>query len=321
MRVSGKIWDSKSSGAVHIIVRFGIALFALGIMLVLAFLGSESISEYARDGLSLSVKCVIPSVFPFLILSDLYVAYGMPEEIKPLAAFISKLIKIPKIALRPIICGWLCGFPVGMKITSELYSSGCLSRRDAERICAVSNTPSPAFVIGAVGCGMWGSSTLGIIMLICVLTSSVITGCIFRKCGSTENRSLNVASSFDFVESVKSAGVNSVTISSFIIIFSVITGLVGDLALPSIFLGIISAILELTNACRFLSADIGISDAISFMLTGLSLGFGGASVAMQSYIFIRNSDLRISRYLGLKLINGCICAVISLVGFCVYKSL
>ena len=71
---ASKLLKGKTKRAVAI--RAIGAILSLTIILILAFIGAEGISEYAREGLYLSVRCVIPSVLPFLIVSDLYLCYG-----------------------------------------------------------------------------------------------------------------------------------------------------------------------------------------------------------------------------------------------------
>lgn len=310
---ASKLLKGKTKRAVAI--RAIGAILSLTIILILAFIGAEGISEYAREGLYLSVRCVIPSMLPFLIVSDLYLCYGYPERITPLAKFMSLISGAPKIALRPIACGWLCGFPIGMKITCELYRAGVLSRREAERISAISNTPSPAFVISAVGLGMYGSRWHGIILFVCVLLSSIMFSLITRKRDRTAVSSFIFEQSYDFISSVKQAGLNCISVSSFIIIFSVVTGLIESVLGSELFSGLFACILEVTNATRILTLSACFDGALGFSLSAFALGFGGLSVTMQSAIFTKNTDLKLRIYIVYKLAIGVLSALLALCSY------
>ena len=194
------------------------------------FLSSETVN-YVKEGMNLAISCVIPSSFPFMVISDMYVAYGKPENILVLRKSLCKLLSFSPKGLAPLICGNIGGFPIGAKMVSDLYSSGSLSRNEAERLLPLCNNPSCAFIIGGVGLGIYGDARLGFLLLSAVYTSTLICGMITRS-NCTENvfTKDNMKQNYIFVESVKRAGINSVSIISFISIFSVLTGIVKNLA-------------------------------------------------------------------------------------------
>ena len=69
-----------------------------GIMCAVVFMTaiylSDDLGGYVEDALLLSVKVIIPSVFPFLILTDLISPYLRFEAIGPLSRLFERTFKI-----------------------------------------------------------------------------------------------------------------------------------------------------------------------------------------------------------------------------------
>ena len=284
----------------------------LSVMIFYSAIFSSEASGYMLDGMSLAIKCVIPSSFPFMVLSDIYVSYGKPESIYLLSSFLSSILGVPKAALAAFICGNIGGFPIGAKMVSDAYREGRISRSEAERILPLCNNPSCAFIIGAVGMGMYGDIKLGILLTVSVFASTLICGMATRtpKC-KTDFSDYITRQSYSFVNSVKAAGASSVNIISFISIFCVALGIIKKRVKYAPILYIIYAFSEVSNAVKSFSELHNISPILSIALSAFSLGFGGACVAMQSTSFTTSCGLKMRRYYSLKFLQGIISSALS----------
>ncbi len=291
------------------------AICAIGLLICAVMIGvvlPEEMTEYVKTGAELAVRCVLPSSFPFMIFSDIYVHYGSPERLRVISCVLSHTLGISRRSVGAVIAGGLCGFPIGAKITAELYLCGAISRSEAERVMALSSNPSCAFTVGAVGLGMYGDLRIGIILLASVYTSTVIGGLVTKSnCDKTDFSNDIIQQRYNFVSSVKSAGSSAVSMISFISIFSVIVGLIKNhiKILPIQYA--MCALAEVTNAVKMFSSLSVFYPALGISLCGFSLGFGGLSVMMQSAVFTENTDLRLKKYISIKLLIGLICAAIS----------
>ena len=108
----------------------------------LLFLLSEPAvaAEGARFGLMLWADRLLPSLLPFMILTQLLIRSGY------LDAITKKLsISYPHFVL---FAGTLFGFPMGCKLTVDLYERGNLTTEEASLLFIISNQMSPAFVGG-----------------------------------------------------------------------------------------------------------------------------------------------------------------------------
>ncbi len=292
------------------------ALLMLAGIIYAAVFASRDMSEFVLDGIKLAVKCVIPSSFPFMIISDIYAHYGHPERIGILSDTVTWLLGVPRSAVSPFIIGNASGFPIGAKSTADLYREGCLEKRDAERLLALSSNPSPAFVIGAVGLGMYGDMRYGLLLLFSLYIGTLVCGIITRGKQNTIDLSSNkIGQKYNFVASVKNAGLNSLSLIAFISCFSAGFGIVKKYLKNELLIGIISALSEVTNAVRGFALLGHESMLQSIIFSGFSLGFGGLCVMMQSAVFTSGTDLSFKPYIKLKLLHGLITATVAAVGY------
>ena len=161
--------------AKHIVIYI---LSAAGLALVVC--GAGTSMEAAKSALVLCAQTVIPSLFPFFVISSFMVNTGFVSCAGKIAAPISRrLFKVSGSGAVVFVMGILCGYPTGAKMVSELYENKEISRNEAMRLLPFCNNSGPLFVIGAVGAGMLGSTRLGVTLYAVHVVSAVLTGIFF----------------------------------------------------------------------------------------------------------------------------------------------
>ena len=290
-------------------VSFVSVLCILLMPLMLFF--SNSIKQGASLGLDLSLGTIIPTLFPFFILSDLWVSYATINGGIISKAY-SRLFGVSSSTLPAYLLGSLCGFPLGIKAAVSLYDSGLISKDELERLSGFANNPSAAFVISGIGAGLYKDIWIGVRLYLAVLFSSLFVGLLFRL---KENNSTNIEvisrQSFDLVKSIQSAGVSSLSVCCYIVFFSSVIGLLAEIIKNPLILAIASSFLEITNAS---SLSVGLTTSypsVNYLITAFSLGFSGLSVHMQIFALLPAETSK-SRYLLMKLIQGILCSIITL---------
>ena len=96
--------------------------------------------KYVSRGLTLCTTAVIPTLFPFMALSELLVRTGGGE-------LMGRLLRRPMHALFGLsgagscayLLGAVCGFPVGTRAAVMLYDRGLMTRRETERLVTFCN--------------------------------------------------------------------------------------------------------------------------------------------------------------------------------------
>ena len=278
-----------------------------------AFKISGGISESVTEGMRFAVFTVIPSAFPFMIVSDLYTVYGYPEKLWGISRIFTRLFGIPKCGIRALIAGNVSGFPIGAKIASELYTGGGIDKENAEKLCAYSNNPSIPFTVGAIGLGLYGNGDVGVLLLISTYLSCLMTGLIFKnnKVQKTENGRY-IPGDFDLVSSIKAAGLSSLNILFFVTAFFALLGVIKTFTDNEGILILSSLFIEITSGVNTVARS-HLPEAVKLSLTAFALGFGSISVMMQSSFFMKNAGLRLRSYLKIKIVQGLFSSIICLV--------
>lgn len=106
---------------------------------------------YASIGLDLWFNKMVPTLFPFMILSGIMVRMHLTSAFsKLLYPVIKPLYRISENACYAMIIGYLCGFPMGAKTISDLLKREMLPVREAEFLLAFCNNIGPVYFAGYV---------------------------------------------------------------------------------------------------------------------------------------------------------------------------
>lgn len=297
--------------AVEIISLFTcLSLLVLALFLSLFF--SDEISHATLSGLKLCSSVIIPSVFPFMIVADFLLYSVNFDTLSILGRAFERIFKVTRKALPAFALGVLCGFPLGVKCASELYLDGEISKEEAERLIGFCNNTGPAFLISGVGAGLRKSATDGLILYLCMLISAVLVGFLFSlgkpSPKLTENRARG--RSFSLVRSISQAGLNTLTVCSFLTFFASICGLLRKLLTQSYPYLVLICILEVGNATSILSKTPLLSSDLSLILSAFAVSFSGLSVHLQAMSFLSSTDIRVGKYYIMKLCQGVLAALL-----------
>lgn len=259
-----------------------------------------------QEGLRLCAENVIPSLFPHLILSELFVSnLSFSDRDSFFSRLFSRLFRLPSAAAPVMLIGGICGFPIGARLSSKLYNEGILDRKQAELLCAYANNTGPAFVISGVGAALFGSLKLGFLFFLSQILSSVfllILSSGFRQKLKKSTAKCLSCRPTSFVEAVRASCFAMLHICGFVLFFSLVTG-VFCRAFSSYSI-LFSSFFEVTNACKY-AARLAVSrpEAAHFF-AAFSIAFGGLSAGMQSALCMKENALSFAFYLPRKFLQG-----------------
>ena len=133
------------------------------------------------DGLKLCGNVILPSLFPFFVLSSLVVELGLSRYLGRLfQPVMAPLFRVNGACASAVALGFVGGYPVGARTAIQLYQSGQCSRTEAERLLAFCNNSGPAFILGVVGTGVFASSRVGVLLYLAHAAASCCVGLLFR---------------------------------------------------------------------------------------------------------------------------------------------
>ena len=167
----------------NLVYNSTLGLFTVIIFICLFAKSSECVNG-VKEGIMLCVNSIIPTLFPFMIVSRFIVNSGLGDFFGSFFTKITqKLFKLPGICSFVIIMSMIGGFPVGAKMTCDLLESGKINENEAQRLNLFCINAGPAFVIGTVGEIFAKSRRLGVLLFVCCVSSSLLVGIMSRTKG------------------------------------------------------------------------------------------------------------------------------------------
>ena len=309
----------------------------VGLTLLLATAGlvaapGEAIAG-AKDGLTLCFNVIVPSLFPFFVLSSLVVDLGLAAYLgQALEGLMRPLFRVSGSCAAALALGFIGGYPVGARTALQLYQQGLCTKAEAERLLAFCNNSGPAFILGVVGAGIFGDSRVGLLLYLTHALASLLVGLLFRFYGGSERKRPPKAQSKPiqavtipaaFTGAVTRSLQSTLNICAFVVFFSVVLqlmsayGLFAGLAQLLALAGfqaewarrLVAGLLELSSGVSSLRGSTQLAGRVS--MAAFMLGWAGLSVHCQVLSFLVDSGLSAKTYLAGKLCHGFIAAALT----------
>ncbi|MFI3211861.1 MAG: hypothetical protein R3Y24_00825 [Eubacteriales bacterium] len=125
-------------------------LFLCGFLIII-LINSQIAIAFASNGLYLWFQNMIPTLFPFMILSAVLLrtnlSYKVAALLKPI---LFPVYRLSNDCIYCMVIGFLCGFPMGAKIIAESYHLHKISKKEAQLLLAFCNNIGPTFILGFI---------------------------------------------------------------------------------------------------------------------------------------------------------------------------
>ncbi len=288
--------------------KYSVFYISSTVFLIL-ILDARTVLAGAKDGISLCLQTVIPSLFPFFILSNIITGNISGAPLRILSP-IGRLCRIPKGSEIFLLLGFLGGYPVGAKSVSDAYRDKKLSQQDAERMLGFCNNPGPAFIFGMVAT-LFHTYSIAWILWAINITSALFTAILLPGKSNSEYRTDN-HNQIKITEALNKSVQIIANVCAWVIVFRIIIAICKRYflyLLPTQGQVTMIGILELSNGCFFLSSIS--TEAERFLLCCIFLTFGGFCVTMQTASQL--NGLRLGIYLRTKALQTIISALLALI--------
>jgi sporulation integral membrane protein YlbJ len=156
------------------------AFGALLIVLLMTIFPTETLHSSLR-GLSIWWQVLFPALFPFFVISELLLGIGIVHFFgKLLDPLMRPLFRLPGIGGFVITMGYISGYPVGARLTAQLWEQRLVNRAEGERLVAFTTTSDPIFLIGAVSIGFFQNVALAPVLAAAHYGGGLIIGLLMR---------------------------------------------------------------------------------------------------------------------------------------------
>ena len=297
-------------------------ILVLVITTFLFLIYSNEVMDTVTFSISIWKDNLLPSLFPFFIISELLIHYGFIELLSDLLhKIMNHLFHLSGEASFVIIGSLISGFPSSSKYINELLEKKKISIKDAEYLLKFNHFSNPLFVIGTIGVLLLNNRKIGLLILLVHIITNFLIAIIFRPKESIN--SYNNTSFFSGINKMNkkridnnSSFVTILTNSIFktfktlllllgIITFFLIINTLIKQILPTneLISSIISGLLEMTGGIRNVSS-LNIPINIKASIITFFISFGGFSIHMQVMSILSNTKVRYFPYFISRLLHG-----------------
>ena len=292
-------------------------------MLVLLLAKPDWAFTGAKNGLVLWGMVVLPTLMPFMLCSQAVAGLGaVPLFMKPFRPFFTHILHLSDQGGYVFFSGLLCGYPMGAKTCRDFLEKGWIEEAEARFLLAISNHPSPMFLLGYVMNQIGSVSGLPykvpswqllVSLYLPILPIAALADRIYRRnkedfmpaCSKKPEISSDT-SSFSLDDAFLSGAETMVKIGGYIMLFSILSLYTAKIPFLSLvircgFLGT----LEITTGIQTIAHDM--TGLPSLLFITASAAFGGISGIFQTKSVLcakKNAGLSIRHYVLWKLLHG-----------------
>ena len=283
---------------------------------ILLLTGRENAVRGVSRGLTVCADVLIPSLFPFMVLSSFSVNAGLsPGNVRIISSFCRKILKMPCECLTAVFFGFVGGYPVGASVTASLYEKGTADEMTVRRLFSCCVNAGPAFVITAVGSVMIGNAAAGILLFTSVCLAALATGVIFSFVYREKNKHDYAVSNHplplgdSLVNAVNASCRNIVVMCGWVVLFSSFSAVIAEY-IPEKIAPFFMIFAEVTSGVSVAAERGGLPLAAS------CISFGGICVLCQLLPSIKKCGIKVYEYLLFRIVNSVISFFITRILLC-----
>ena len=301
--------------------------YILGVLCLLCFLlihPTESL-VCAKAGMTLWLNTLIPTLLPFIILTNILIRTdNIHRFLQPFESLFHTLLGVSIWGGYVFVLGMLCGYPLGAKLASDLYSSQKISKKEALYLTTFCSNPSPAFVINYLSKSCLKDTVPAGVIFAGILSADLICMLFFRfvvyknsivsdlsRTDQNISGSLKPAADISPHENILDIsvmnGFETITrLGGYILLFSILAGCIRYYhPLPFFYQYLLLGFTEITTGLSLISSS-GLSDITRILMSAAATASGGLCILAQTRSVLHH-DLSILPYL----VSKCICAVLT----------
>lgn len=282
----------------------------------------------AENGLLLWFRVVLPTLLPFIMITNLLLyTDGISYIAHLLGPVLGPLFRLSDAGCFVVVVGFLCGYPMGAKTTADLRTTGRISESESRYLLSFCNNTSPIFILNFIVWKMLQQPSFAIPAIFILFLAPMLCSVLFRRyykiqytTGQNSVSSMkskttvstssdgSVLHDFAMLDSSISNGLEAIVkVGGYIILFAVLIELLETLpmSLPVPLL----ATLEITTGIQLLAAS-----SMPFIWKSTSVlaltAFGGWCSIAQTMSMVRHTDLKLFPYIIQKLITAMVTSLL-----------
>ena len=259
---------------------------------------------------------LFPSIFPFFVLSFLFINMGYPLILNKYFKNITrKVFHLSENTSFILLMSIISGFPSGAKYIVKDYSNNYITKEEGNQLLLFTHFANPLFVLGTCGI-LLNSKRLAYKILICQLFANIILGILVRPKEITISPKKEVVSTTTpslisiLPDAVNEAMEVLIFMLGSITIFQFFTNCFLLFTNETVFFKtIFTGIMDLTSGIN-LVPTLSISIELKALLMLIFITFGSLSVHLQVINAIKNTNLSYTNFFIGRILESIIAVIL-----------
>lgn len=302
------------------------------LFLIVMFLFPYAAFQGASSGLLLWFNTVMPSLLPFIIISNLMIRMNITKYIsKVFYPIFHRIFRVSAEGCYPILIGFLSGIPMGAKTTADLLTENKINEQEGHFLLTMCNNASPMFIMSYIAITQLKVPRIKYSLFVILYSSAILSALLYRMIWQRHNRKYltmqNVELSttfkkpiqapvrlrFEIIDKAIMNGFEVVTkIGGYIILFSILAQILYTIGPKTGYVKpVLMSIFEITFGInQICNTDMELK--MKIVLVASLTSFGGLSGIAQTKSVIGETRLSMKSYFIAKSINAVITFFITL---------
>lgn len=311
---------------IHILKKLSLPLSLISLFAAMLLFPAPVLRGASR-GLLLWFNTVLPTLLPFILICNLLIATNSIHLLLRITSPVfCRFFGVSPYGSFAVLAGFLCGYPMGAKVTADLYRQGNITKKEASYLLAFCNNTSPMFILSFLVMQNLKDNRLKLPTLAILFLSPVIISfacrpsrrrsakvsvgtSLFSGKAQTASAASSLSDALDFsignaLEAITKVGV-------YIMIFAVFAELAALLPASDTPLGFLFlSSLEITNGITMLCQS-ETSRKLLYILCLSETAFGGLCAAAQTASMLKGTDISVCSYLIKKLATALVTSLLA----------
>jgi len=291
------------------------------------------------DGIQLWFYNVMPSLFPFMIFSNILLQLNAAYILQRLFnKVMNKLFNISGSGILALVMGYLSGYPLGSKLVCDLRKQDVISIKESYKLLAMCSTTGPAFIIGIVSIQMFDNASIVPVLLVSNYLGGFLNALLLRNLYKeklslnsykrSENKSFSVILNSSIVDSIQ----NIIKIGGYMVFFNILIYYLDATNILDIFTnfftnylntlhlsdelikGSFYGIFEITLGINIISKCTD-PLIVKVAITAFVIAWSGLSIHMQTNSFLMETGIDYLRFLFGKVTQSLLSLAIAVISF------
>lgn len=275
--------------------------------------------------LNVWINTLIPSMFPFFIISDILINYQITNYIpKFIKKYFCKIFNVGEQVISIFFLSLFSGFPSSARNIKTLYEQNLITKEEASHTLTFTHFANPLFILTTIAIFFLHNEYYGYLILVSHYLGNIVIALLTSKLYPNNNTNYkpiinkNLNFSNTLIKAIKSSIDTLLLILGTLTCFLILSSLIiYHLNINSYTSALIKGLLEMTMGLKAISI-LQLPDIYKVIISTIFISFGGLSVHLQVLSQLIDTKISYQPFLIARIFHAIISGIICYILFQIF---